>query len=80
MNKLFDLVDEYIDRCNWTDFALLKFCLCAIGVLLGLAVPPKHRKAATGCALLTFFLTYIPLMSKFFVVCHDANDPRNLPE
>ena len=42
MKRLFDCADHYIQARDWKMLAGLKFCLCAIGVLLGLAVPGKH--------------------------------------
>ena len=37
MKRLFDCADRYIQSRDWKMLAGLKFCLCAIGVLLGLA-------------------------------------------
>ena len=39
MRYLFDLADQYIRECDWKDLALLKLCLCAMGILLGAAAP-----------------------------------------
>ena len=65
MKRLFDCADHYIQARDWKMLAGLKFCLCAIGVLLGLAVPGKHKKITTGFALGVFLGTYIPLMADF---------------
>ena len=43
MKRLFDCADRYIQSRDWKMLAGLKFCLCAIGVLLGLSVPGKHK-------------------------------------
>ena len=48
MKRLFDCADHYIQARDWKMLAGLKFCLCAIGVLLGLAVPGKHKKCAAA--------------------------------
>ena len=65
MKKLFSAADGYIAGMNWRDLALVKLCLCAVGVMLGLAAPRRTRKwAALGAALL-FAATYLPLMLKF---------------
>ena len=66
MNKLFEKANEYLQESDWKDLALVKFCLCAIGVMLGLCVKPKHKKAVAGGAALVFLATYVPLMTKFF--------------
>ena len=39
---LFDRADEYAAESTWRDFALVKICLCAVGILLGLLVPSRH--------------------------------------
>ena len=46
MKRLFDCADRYIQSRDWKMLAFLKFCLCAIGVLLGLSVPEKTRLEA----------------------------------
>ena len=45
--------------------ALVKCCLCAVGVVLGLLVPSKAKKAVLGVSLAVFAVTYIPLMADF---------------
>ena len=49
MKRLFYCADHYIQARDWKMLAGLKFCLCAIGVLLGLAVPGKHKKCCCRC-------------------------------
>ena len=46
MKKLFSAADRYLRVCDWRDIAVLKFCLCALGVLMGLAVPTRKKKPA----------------------------------
>ena len=65
MKRLFDCADHYIQARDWKMLAGLKFCLCAIGVLLGLAVPGKHKKCTAAGAFGVFLATYIPLMADF---------------
>lgn len=66
MKKLLELADAYCHRqMDWTDVASLKFCMGALGVLLGLATPRRLRgRVARGAAVL-FFTTYVPLMTRF---------------
>ncbi len=42
MKKLFAAADRYIQHSDWKTIAALKFCLLALGVLAGMAVPAKH--------------------------------------
>ncbi|MGN0465040.1 MAG: permease of phosphate ABC transporter [Lachnospiraceae bacterium] len=71
MKKLFRIANRYAKESDWKDFALLKFCLCAIGILIGVNIAPKYKKTVTGVATGVFFVTYIPLMSKFFKLFSD---------
>lgn len=65
MNKLFEKANQYLQESDWQDLALVKFCLCAMGILLGLAVPEKQKKSAASAAAGVFGVTYILLMAKF---------------
>lgn len=65
MKKLFSAADAYISKMNWKDLALVKLCLCAAGVMLGLAAPKKLRKWAALGAVVVFVATYLPIMLKF---------------
>ena len=65
MKRIFDCADRYIRERDWKMLAGLKFCLCAIGVLLGLMVPGKYKKTAAAGAFSVFLATYIPLMADF---------------
>ena len=65
MRKLINSADAYIKSMSITEMTQLKFCLCSIGVLIGLNVKKEHRKyVAVGAATL-FTATYIPLMTRF---------------
>ena len=68
MKMLFECADVYLKESTWKDLALVKFCLCAIGVMLGVFVPREKRAFALGAAFAVFAVTYVPLMAKFFCV------------
>ena len=65
MKRIFDCADHYVQSRDWKLVSILKFCLCSMGVLLGLAIPGKHKKAAGRFASCVFLATYIPLMADF---------------
>ena len=65
MKWLMDAADRYLRDCTWKDIAVLKFCLLALGVLLGIEVPARKKTASAWAASLVFVGTYVPLMSKF---------------
>ena len=66
MRKLLDLGNRYARESSWKDFALVKFCLFAMGLAAGTQVSEKYKKAAVGTAAGIFAVTYIPLMAKVF--------------
>lgn len=66
MNHLFSIANEYLQQSDWKDLAMIKFCLFAVGVLIGLFVPTKAKKAALMTAICVFVVTYLPLMTKLF--------------
>lgn len=65
MNRLTDAADRYLKNCSWKDISLLKVCLIALGILLGIAVPARKKKASAWAASLVFVASYVPLMAKF---------------
>ena len=70
MKALFWCADDYLKQSTWRDLALLKICLCALGILLGLCVSQNDRKKAALAAAAVFVATDIPLTLKFLrIVC-----------
>ena len=57
--------DRYAAQSTWKDFALVKLCLGALGVLIGLSVPARRRKGAGILAALVFLPTYVLLIKDF---------------
>lgn len=68
MKFFFDLGNRYAEQSNWVDFALTKFCLAAIGMIIGLLMPVKHKKTAGIAAAGVFAITYPILMTKVFKI------------
>ena len=50
MNRLTGAADRYLKDCTWKDISVLKFCLIALGTLLGIAVPARRKRAAAWAA------------------------------
>ena len=65
MNRLTDAANQYLKACTWRDIALLKICVCALGMLIGLAMPGRKKRAAAWVASLVLAASYVPLMGKF---------------
>lgn len=66
MKNLFELGNQYARESDWKDFALLKFCLCAMGIVIGTQVTPKYKKTVIWASVGVFIATYIPLMAKVY--------------
>lgn len=64
MKCIFTLADQYVEESDWRTIALLKICLCSVGIMIGLAVPRNKRKIPLIIAAVVFLVTYIPLMWK----------------
>ena len=74
MKCLFSCANQYVKESDWKDFALVKLCLCAIGVMIELAVPKKKKKMPLLIAAIVFIATYIPLMTKFLRIVFRKED------
>lgn len=74
MKKLLNKADHYLHTWNWTDAAGLKFCLGALGLLAGLAVPARRKKPAALLAGLVFAAAYVSLAVKFLLFLKDGED------
>ena len=74
MKCLFSCANQYVKESDWKDSALVKLCLCAIGVMIGLAVPKKKKKMPLLIAAIVFIATYIPLMTKFLRIVFRKED------
>jgi len=79
MKRIFNCADAYIQARSWKMLSALKFCLCSIGILLGLAIPGKHKKTSAIAAFGVFLATYIPLMADFLSFAVDFFRPKSEP-
>ena len=66
--KLFEAADRYIRTSDWKIIAVLKFCLISLGMMIGMWIRPEYKKSVFLAAAGVFFVTYVPLMVKFFRV------------
>ena len=55
MKNLFGYADKYLQKSDWKDIALLKFCLFSMGVLMGILIGRRGQimssteKGSDGC-------------------------------
>ena len=81
MKRLMDAVDRYLRDCTWKDIAVLKFCLLALGVMLGIAVPARKKTVSAWLASLVFVGTYMPLKNKslpYLLICREKKKKKEL--
>jgi hypothetical protein len=71
MKGMCDCADVFVQKCGVKDLALLKICLCAVGIMIGLLIPEKKRKGPLTAAGFVFVFSYILLMAKFIKTCMD---------
>ena len=62
MKKLIEIGNGYVKQADWTDFALVKLCLCAMGIMIGCAVPARKRQFIAARDLSVTIATYLPLL------------------
>lgn len=73
MKRLLNYADQYLQKSDWKDIAMIKSCLFSAGVLAGTYIPKNRKECARIIALIGFTVTYIPLMAKFFKVIMDKS-------
>lgn len=77
MKKLIEVGNLMAKNSTWKDFALIKLCLCAMGLIIGVLLPIQAKQVVLIIAILIFIATYIPLMHRFFQIVEKdskAND------
>lgn len=79
MKKLFAIADRYLQESDWKTIALLKFCLLALGIVVGALLPARHKKTAVAVGLPLFFVTYLPLMAKLIHVAAEQGAQAPAP-
>ena len=78
MKRLLGYAKSYVREMNLCDVALLKLCLGALGLLIGLGIPKNKKKPFLVGALLLFVATYVPLMGKLIHIA--ARGKKNTAE
>ena len=74
MKKLLEIGNRYAEQSDWRDFALTKFCLCAMGILIGMHIPIKGKKTTSVITGGVFFVTYVLLMKKVVKIVKEMLD------
>lgn len=54
MKKIFQYANGYLQECDWKNIGLVKLCLCAVGVMIGLGIPRMPLFNRTGASFFVF--------------------------
>ena len=57
--------DAYAAHSTWKDFALVKMCLFAMGLLMGMSLPKAAKRWCACLASVAFVATWVVLMLRF---------------
>lgn len=71
MKKLLELGNQYAKKSDWKDFALVKLCLCSMGMIIGTLIPNRHKNPSRIISGCVFGITYGLLMSKMIRIVKD---------
>lgn len=77
MKIFFEIGNRYAKQSTWVDFALTKFCLFSMGLLIGLLIKDSLKFGVCIVAAIVFVLTYIPLMMKIFTIIREFKNERH---
>ena len=55
MKTLLGIGNKYAKKSSWRDFAVVKFCLFAMGLIAGTYVADKNKKSVRAGAAAIFF-------------------------
>lgn len=65
MKRWINAAGDYIRTMDICDVALMKICVGAAGIMLGMVIPKKGRKTAALIASTVFAVTYVLVMVPF---------------
>lgn len=65
IKEFLSLADDFIKEMKWTDMALLKIGLIALGMVMAICLPKRWKRPVFFTALFTFLVTCLPLMMKW---------------
>lgn len=78
MKQVINHVRGYMRHLKMRDFALIKICLCSLGVLLGLTVSQKNKKPAMMAAFGVFTASLAAVMAGFLKELSVRDDAAEL--
>lgn len=80
VKRIINTANVYVQESDWKDFALVKLCLCSVGLMIGAALPKKAKKPVIFGAMAVFVATYVPLITKFMRILATMPKPVEKPD
>ena len=74
MKQLLDYGDLYLQKSNWKDIGIIKYCLFSFGLLVGTYIPQKDKECARIISGIGFIVSTILIMVKFFSVITEKKE------
>lgn len=74
MKRMLEYADKYLQKSNWKDIGIIKYCLFSFGLLAGTYIPQKNKKCVRIIAIISFIITTILIMVKFFSVIMEKSE------
>ena len=68
MRYILDYANKYLQESDFKDLAMIKYCLFSTGLFTGTYIPKKYKEYVRIIALVSFIVTSVPIMIKFFKV------------
>ena len=74
MKQLLDYGDLYLQKSNWKDIGIIKYCLFSFGLLAGTYIPQEDKEFARIISGIGFIVSTILIMVKFFSVITEKSE------
>lgn len=75
MKKWFGVLNDYVLECDWKDLGLIKACVGAFGVMVGLSLPREKKKSMMIFSGIIFVassaLIAFRFLQQFCPLCHE---------
>lgn len=65
MDYMTKVAEAYLKDMDIYDISLLKICLLALGMMIGIALPIRDKRSWVLALVVVFLASYIPLMVDF---------------
>lgn len=74
MKRMLEYADKYLQKSNWKDIGIIKYCLFSFGLLTGTYIPQKNKECVRIIAIIGFIVTTTLIMTKFFSVIMEKSE------